>query len=1122
MTPERWREIADIYHAALERAEDRRAAFVAEACAGNDELRCEVLSLLQYATVPDTFLMPPADMAAVDAAPSAAIQIGTELGSYRVHSLLGRGGMGTVYTAYDPRLQRTVAIKVLPDAFASNPAWLQRFEREARAAAALSHPNILAVYDVGQHHGRPYIVMELVPGETLATHLLRERMSVARSLEIGAEIADALAAAHANGVLHRDLKPANVMMTPNGRVKVLDFGLAKMLASEDAPANDTATRTQPGRLLGTPAYMAPERLRGQPGDHRADIFSLGVIVFELLTGRRPFEGSDLVALIANVITQVPPLASEVEPAVPGQVSELVAQILSKEPSTRPSAASLLKTEFDRLRRELTTLTPSNVVTATAAPRRSLLYGRRFVYATGAAAALATAAFVGYLFTGPSAGSLASHRQVTFAGDAKHPAISRDGQFLAYISGREGAQTVIVHDLTSGHSRDALKGQQFFEVRWSPDDASILVTGRPGPEGLSLIPRLGGIPRHLPGRYRAAWSPDGSQIVSVDQGATSGLYFTDVKVGTTRFAALKGPFEFLLQVDWSPSGQWLLLIAADQARKSSLWIVKPDGTQQQKLHEEVTGGLRARWGPAGDVIYYMRGEPTQELWKLTLVPQTGQPRRGPVLLLTGLDVASWGAASELFDVFRDGKRLAYTRSSGYANLWIGQLPIEGANQNLEPKPLSSGTLTHHDPRISPDGTRFAFSRGDSNVTNIFVLPIEGGAPRQLSFLNSQNRGPVWSADGRTIAFASTEGGAAKVWTVAADGGAPPRMIATASVSPHSFALEWAPGSNILYQHPSHRNFSILDPVTGSTVPLLHDEKTGWIFRPRYSPDGKEIAATWNRGGRLGLYVLSLQASPVDNERPYRLVAGKPAFGTFGGIIQGANATAYRGKEFKLTAHVKTRVTGEGNVGQCWARVDRSGKQRGFFDNMDNRPIVSPTWGAFDIVGKFDDDAEQIAFGCFLSGFGELWVDELELFFKDRADVWTPIEIKNAGFEADSVGGQPSAWRASSRGYTYQIRGDNPFRGQKSLVISAPVPPISPNEYWPISWSADGRSIFAFDFAFSEIATIPATPGVASSYAKFAASQDGKVSDATITPDGRHVVYSLVESHSDVWIVENFDP
>jgi hypothetical protein len=272
---------------------------------------------------------------------------------------------------------------------------------------------------------------------------------------------------------------------------------------------------------------------------------------------------------------------------------------------------------------------------------------------------------------------------------------------------------------------------------------------------------------------------------------------------------------------------------------------------------------------------------------------------------------------------------------------------------------------------------------------------------------------------------------------------------------------------------------------------------------------------------------LQGPLFEKERPYRLIAGQPGsviaghrVGVIGSANQAVDATPYRGREFKLTAHVKTNVTGELNAGQCWAQVRKSGKPPGFFDNMDNRPIVSPSWGAFDIVGTIDGDADQIAFGCFLRGMGELWVDDVQLFFRNDAKDWVPIALKNPGFEIDPVGGPPSGWRAQSPGYTYQVRGEDPFGGQKSLRISSG--PVSPKEYWPIEWSADGKSIFALDRTTNDVVAIPANQGLPTPHVRLTVPRGQVIGDITITRDGGRMVYALVESRSDVWIVENFDP
>jgi serine/threonine protein kinase/tetratricopeptide (TPR) repeat protein len=349
MTPDRWQQLSDIYHAAVACSDGERAALLARLCSGDESLRREVESLIAQSN--GDFLR--TGDGAMLAAASAHLT-GRQLGSYEIRSHLGSGGMGDVYEAYDPRLDRSVAIKVVRPDFSADAERRRRFEREARAAAALNHPNVVAVYDVGSQDATPYIVMEYVDGQTLRALLEKERLPLPRALEIGFEIADALSAAHGHGVVHRDLKPGNVMVTAAGRVKVLDFGLARTLERQPAAAATGAPTisvlaTQAGRAMGTPGYMAPEQVLGGRGDHRADIFSLGVVLFELVTGRRPFDGSDLLTFGLNVLTRPAPAASELNPAVPLALGDLIGSTLARDPDSRPQSALDVRDRLDRLR-----------------------------------------------------------------------------------------------------------------------------------------------------------------------------------------------------------------------------------------------------------------------------------------------------------------------------------------------------------------------------------------------------------------------------------------------------------------------------------------------------------------------------------------------------------------------------------------------------------------------------------------------------------------------------------------------------------------------------------------------------------------------------------------------------
>ena len=341
MTPERWKKVEQLYHAALEREESQRAAYLHEVCAGDNALQREVESLLAQESRAEQFLETPAlDVAAKVLAEhqSQSSLVGQQLGSYKIVSLLGAGGMGEVYQAQDSKLSRDVAIKVLPAAFAHDAERLARFQREARMLASLNHPNIATIHGLEQSDGVHYLVMELVLGHTLAEHVSAGALKIEEALKLGGQIAEALEAAHEKGVIHRDLKPANVKVTPEGRVKVLDFGLAKAFAGDggmdlsNAPTL-TAMGTEEGRILGTPAYMSPEQARGKPVDKRTDIWAFGCVLYEMLTGKEAFRGETVSDTIAAVLEREPDW-KVVPTATPAKVQNLLHRCLEKNVNRR--------------------------------------------------------------------------------------------------------------------------------------------------------------------------------------------------------------------------------------------------------------------------------------------------------------------------------------------------------------------------------------------------------------------------------------------------------------------------------------------------------------------------------------------------------------------------------------------------------------------------------------------------------------------------------------------------------------------------------------------------------------------------------------------------------------------
>ncbi len=360
MTPDRWNRVQELFAAAVERADPDRDAYLRAACAGDESLRSEVESLLAAHTQAGGFIDTPAfrfgpnaSEAPTTTTPPPAARIGRRLGPYEVIALLGAGGMGEVYRARDPRLGREVAIKILPREAVEDQGQLRRFEHEARAVGALNHPNILAVYDVGREGGEPYVVTELLEGETLQARLAGGGLETAEALAVARQIAAGLAAAHDKGIVHRDLKPGNLFITSDHRLKILDFGLAKRQPGPaGAPTATASGHTLPGLILGTAGYMSPEQVRGQPVDRRSDVFSFGAVLYEMLAGRRAFTGGSAVEAMSAVLTQEPPAFASLGLEVPPTVEAVVSRCLRKEPAARFQSGRELEAALAALERDL--------------------------------------------------------------------------------------------------------------------------------------------------------------------------------------------------------------------------------------------------------------------------------------------------------------------------------------------------------------------------------------------------------------------------------------------------------------------------------------------------------------------------------------------------------------------------------------------------------------------------------------------------------------------------------------------------------------------------------------------------------------------------------------------------
>ena len=629
---------------------------------------------------------------------------GSKLDGYEVLGLLGAGGMGEVYRARDPVLKREVAIKVLPSFVSQHPDRLRRFEQEAQAAAALNHPNILAVYHFGVFEGAPYLVSELLVGETLRQQLERGALPVRKAIDMGVQIGHGMAAAHEKGIVHRDLKPENLFVTKDGRVKILDFGLAKLTqpqADSDA-ASPTATHaTEPGVAMGTAGYMSPEQVRGRPVDHRADIFAFGAILYEMLAGKRAFHRSTSADTMAAILNEDLPGISQIVQSAPPGLQRVVHRCLEKSPEQRFQSASDLAFALEAL-------SESGVSSGAAMPTAGRRWPRKAIaWATCAVAILVTVATVLYLHRksrSDHSSLTLTHSQITFLGDAYEPAISPDGKSVVYVIRPPGEDMkLMVQDLSGGPSLELMRAPLLQHPTWAPEGSELLLSAITGGQslGIFVVSRLGGAPRRVGWGAYSCWLPGGTQIMTSDENEDQGIVLVDIANGGRKVIPAPAYKSLVSLTCSTKTGR--LLILTESGGRYSIWSMKSDGSEQRKLVEAESGITlqSARWSPAGDAVYYFRkGGDTTELMRLQL---SGDSQR-PLVLVSGLET---GGDFTLSD---DGSQLAYTRSLSYSNLWLVDLPGTGASLQPRATPLTSGTLLYGDPAISPDNRSVAFTKG----------------------------------------------------------------------------------------------------------------------------------------------------------------------------------------------------------------------------------------------------------------------------------------------------------------------------------------------------------------------------------------------------------------------------
>ena len=871
MTPDRWKRIETLYNAASALPPDERVALLATACPDDDSLRREVEALLNEPMADDGFLAPTvlakaAAQLVSDLAPEASV--GRTMGCYVLQRLLGVGGMGVVYAARDTKLERDVAIKILPRAFTSNPERLARFEREARMLAAVNHPNICAIYGLEESDGIRYLVLELIDGQTLADVVQRDvralepgsstvrpgnrtGLEISDALVIGRQIVDALEAAHERGIVHRDLKPANIKITSAGVVKVLDFGLAK--ATDDAPAPAGGTRD--GLILGTAAYMSPEQARGKVVDKRADIWAFGCILYEMLTGRLAFRGETDSDIIGKILEREPDW-SALPAATPAAVRRLLLRCLAKDPKQRFRDVGDVRIEMDRIDDVLPGV-PNDVAPRAARARTWLPW--TVVAIVAAVVAVSEMRRPVPLLDNPLANAQFS-RVTNWDGDELYAQISPDGKWVAFFSDRAGQMDLWLSQVGTGEFRNLTEGIRphpvaagiIRRVGFSGDSSQVWFE-IPGEGGYRLMPLIGGGSRPFLGRGDGApsWSTDDARVVYFNTSGGDPLFVADRSGADARRIVVdqdeNGALFFAPSMHnhnpiWSSDNQWIYLVhGTDPTDDMDVWRVRPSGGSPERMTDQHADINFLAPLDARTLLYVARAKDRAGPWLWALDVERRLARR----VTTGLEQYTTVSAS------RDGRRVVATVANPTATLL--QVPLldrPAEDSDVQPYQLPSarafaprfggtslfylsgrgagdGLWRFHDgqtsevwkgadvalsepPAVSPDGSRVAVVVRQRGKRHLTIMSADGTSIRTLAasidIQGAAGHGTAdWSPDGAWIAAGGSDEKGPGLFKIPVNGGEPVRLTAGPAINP-----VWSPdGTLIVYA----------GVLVGGRVPIL---------------------------------------------------------------------------------------------------------------------------------------------------------------------------------------------------------------------------------------------------------------------------------------------------------------
>ena len=883
--PQRWQRVKEIFEGALQKHGAEREAFLDRVCNGETEVREEVESLLRSYEVAGSFMESPAVAHAADVL-EQKLTAGQRIKHYQIVNLIGEGGMGEVYLATDTILGRRVALKVLPAFVSKDPERLRRFTQEARTASRLSHPNVCVVHEIGEtDDGRPFIAMEYVEGMTLRQRIRSHAMKLGDVLDIAIQIAEALIAAHAAGIVHRDIKPENIVIRPEGYVKILDFGLAKLTERHKGLTHTTMStllfQSSPGTVMGTAAYMSPEQARGISVDERTDIWGLGVVLYEMASGRPPFTGETATDVVVAIVErEQPPISQHVE-GVPPELERIVKKALRKDRNERYQIVKELAIDLRSLRRELEVnsllersispgaeaggeyaraSTRDRVVDTKEQQGRTMILpargrSRPWILAAAAAVILALVGLGIYKMRPRSETTMRvpferiEVTKLTTNGNSLMAAISPDGKYVAYVINEAGKQSLWLRQVAINSNAQMIPPREgrYLGVAFAPDGDFIYFayagSDRNDAGQIYKLPVLGigavatrveksdGLP---------TTSHDGKRIAFIRydrNNQTDSLVIANADgSGEQIIATRKWPQQFGLDIltrpVWTTDNKALLLpqISSDTASSNNVAVNFTISIMERDL---VTGAERT---------IPLDPQKFDEMGRVTMYPDGS----GVILL-----AKAYGAAFvQVWQLLRDGSKRTITndladynelslRSDGSAFVTVQKQTLSRLwtlrKGETKPVPLTSGTSRYFDLSVAPDD-KILYASDASGIADIYEVSTSGGDVRQLTSNGQRNYGPAVSPDNRYVVFHSNRSGGFQIWRVDRDG-ASPKQLTFGGES--TWPTITADSKWIVYQHfdanTPHTLWRV--PIDGGTPEQLTQDLS---IRSTISPDGKLIA------------------------------------------------------------------------------------------------------------------------------------------------------------------------------------------------------------------------------------------------------------------------------------------